>query len=578
MAIHQPRWIEPLGDPRAWSTGALITSLIVSTLTFTLGNLELTREAPVISVGGNTVLTIAVFVLSRILARAVSARLSSIVAGVAVLSAIFMLAALRGVVLYWLFALSDLDSAQSALMRAIVSLTVFSPGLILSVLVLGAIRQWLADEARIRELVDQRERTKETVVSAIAQHSRDLDAHLRGELEPRLDAMKAFDPEQSRQALSDMVSSIVRPVSHSLHASFPTVEPVPPRTVSVAVREFFSLAMARSPLAPGLTGIIFAVTLLPRNFAAAPPLEALAWSVGLGVTIFLGTSLINTITRALPHHLPLSLRMGIVVGLLLALGAGIAELSWLLSSSNLGFDNALAVGAAATTTLAVLLGGVVNARRYFASQREQVVSLEEELDREVSRVRQLQWQRNRTLENLLHGSLQSALNAGNIRLAKATSPEEVEQIITDISSQVTHLLSQLHSATVTPTDLRHTIQRISDTWEGITELLWSTDEALLEAVANHPVSSAMSDVLVEAVYNAVKHQSPAEITVSLSHYLSGEIRLVVSHTGNLSNPNKPGLGTRMIDYLTLQHSLTESSGVVTFEARFPGYEADFTRH
>lgn len=87
-------------------------------------------------------------------------------------------------------------------------------------------------------------------------------------------------------------------------------------------------------------------------------------------------------------------------------------------------------------------------------------------------------------------------------------------------------------------------------------------------MAGHPVATALADVIVETVYNAVKHASPEWIDINLEVANTGYIRLTVSHPGHLDGPRSDGLGSRVLDYLTLRHTLAENEGIVTFEGFF----------
>ncbi len=567
---RKPRWFEPLGRPDAWSTGALMASLVVSSIVFIFGNLSIVAGQGFEAVGANTLLTVGVFGAGVFSARIIAARQSTASAGLTTLGVVVVTSGLRGALLHWLFGALEIDSDQSLMMRTVVSMTVFAPGLVLSVLVMWLIRAWRSDEARIRELAEQREQIQRSVVGAINQHTSEVTSLLEAELKPKLSELESLSAQQAQKSLSALVASVVKPLGTSLHATFPNVALPQARTVAVAVREFIALSLRGTPLAPGLTGIIFGFTLFPRTFASGPPLLALAWTVGLGLSIFFGTWLINHVSKRVPRETSLPLHGVIVFFLLVVLGAGVATLSKYLSSSDLGFDNVFLVGAAATTTLAVLLGGVVNARRYFDSQRARVAELEASLEQELAKARQLQWQRNRVLGTIVHGSLQAALNAGGIRLAQATNAAEVNSISAQLSDDVVGLLDKMRSADSSTGDLVSTMRRIEDTWEGLCDVRWNIDGEVQRAIHGHPVEAAISEVLIEAVYNAIKHQSPKVVEVTLEFEPSKEIRLEVSHLGQLDSSASPGLGTKILDYLTLHHSLSEEAGAVTFVALFPG--------
>lgn len=567
------RWVDSLGKPHTWSKSALAVSLVVSTVVFVFGNVTVAIQHPVVTVGTNTVLTLTVFVLARLVASAVAGRRQASVAGVVTLFSLVALSAGRGAALHGVAVFLDVPGEQSVWMRMVVSVTVFLPGILLSVLVVASVRQWRADEARISELTEQLVDTRRSISATIEAHTREVGEQVKAHLEPRLAAMATQGPQEVKEALREMVTTVVKPLSNTLHHSFPTITLPPPRTVSVAVRQFFKFALGKTPLAPILTGIIFGLTLLPRFVSAGPLTTALAWAVVVSVVMALGAWAINLLSEAFLRQLALTIHASIVLFLLVGLGLGIALLAELSPLTDLGFDNLYVVGPAATVTLATLLWGVVGARRYFAHQSHQVASLKAELEREIARGRQVQWQKNRVLANVLHGSLQAALNAGAIRISRATTEDEQAAVICELSADVTQILADIQNPRSETVSLQQTILRMTDTWEDITDIHWHIEENLTTHVAGQPVEQALSDVLVETVFNAIKHQSPKTIDVTMGKIAPGEIRLLVSHPGQLAATITPGLGTRTIEYVTVRHSLTESHGQVVFEGVFADSES-----
>ena len=569
MTGRERNLLETLGAPSTWSLPALVVSTVVSTIVFAFGNTAVVEGNPVLTLGVNTLVTAGLFGLLRLASGWVVVRTSSGVAGAVVLGALVAGAGLRGVILHTVLVGTGLDTSQTLLMRAVVSITVFAPGVVLSVLVVEAIRRWRADEARIRELTEQRESTMASVRRAVDSHSEEISTWLRSQLEPKLQLVATSSPEDARHTLQEMVTRIVKPVSTSLHNSLPRVTPPAPRTATVAFGEFVALALRGAPLAPILTAVIFAFTLLPRTLTTGSAGESLALVAALATAVLLGTGGINLLSKKLWGRVPLGIQVLFVMVGLVGLGLAVAGLAQVISDSTLGFDDVYAVGAAAVTTLAVLLGGVVNARRYFAEQSIRVAELSVELDREITRARELLWQRNRALGNLLHGSLQSALNAASVRMAQTKDPRELDSIREGLTQEVSELLMGMRELGPKGGDLRVTIERINDTWEGISELRWSVDEKVLVTTVGQPVATAIGDALVETVFNAIKHQSPDHIEITLDYSSPTEIRLLVAHPGFLPTSRSAGLGSTALDYLTLRHSLTEKAGIVTFEGFFP---------
>lgn len=562
-------WIDLLGRPSTWSAWGLVVATVVATIVFTFGNLLLVMSAPLETLAANTLLTVAIVAILGALARLLSDRLSPPRAGITVSVALLALSAARGYGLQWVINVVGFEDDMTAGFRAVVSVSVFAPGLVLSVLIVELVRQWRKNQSEIEALREQREKTLETTRSAVDAYLSDLSEGVRREIEPTLRSIPSLGSAQARQALKDIINSIVRPLSTALHNPRGDLVEVPPaRSVRVAVQKFINLALQGAPLAPGLTGLIFGLTLLPRNLASGSVWEGLGATLALGVIIGAGTAGINAISRRLLRRLPAWAHLGLLGVILSILGSLVALLSQLLTGSSLGFDNVFLVGATATVTLSVLLGGVVNATRYVAQQRLERKHLEADIEREIAAARRLQWQRHRSLGNMLHGPLQAALNSGTIRLSRATTSEEIRDVSDWLTDEVSSLLDLGTSPENSLSDVRVAIERITDTWEGICAIAWTVDDSLLDSMVAQPVSGAIADVVVEAVFNAIKHQSPDRVDVEIAEEKPDRIRLTVSHPGSLLATSRPGLGTQTFASLTSSFKWQEHAGRVVFDAVF----------
>ena len=576
--INRPRtsprldWLEHLGRVHTWSAPGFATSVVVATIVFVFGNIALFLTAPALLFASNTALTALAFGGVWAVARAVDGRLGRWAAGTVALAAVVVFSAARGVVLDLVIDAFVVDDGQSAMTRAIISVTVFGPGLILSVLTVRAVSQWRVDEARIKNATEQILATRQTIHHTIEAHIDDVTTSVRTQLGPRLTELSSLAPADARVALDDMVTTIVRPVSHALHDTAPVSAPPPRRTAGVAFMEFIQLALRDAPLAPVITGVFFSATLVPRYLPGEGLLRGLAITAAMGLGMWAGTWAINKLSRRLLQRVPTALHVAMIVIALLTLGSALGVLSNLLTGFDIGFDNVFIVGAAATLTLASLLGGVVNASRYFRQQQQLVTIRERELEAELTKARQLQWQRNSSLANWLHGPLQAAMNAAKIRLSRGShNPQQLHEELVGIAHELESLLSDIDAADHTPTDVARVISRISAMWEAVTQLHWDVDHELIAALSHTPLARAIGDVLVEGVFNAIKHQSPQTIDISLHPDASGDIALTIRHPGRLATDATPGLGTSVYQELTTCYSLENVGDDVVLTVLFPGH-------
>ena len=564
-------WLHRLGQSATWSASGFVVSVVVATIVFVFGNLALFLSAPLLLFLANTLLTAFAFVVLYGMAKAVEGRWGPTLAGLTITATVVAVSALRGVSLDLLIVSAGLIDTEAPIARALISVTVFGPGLVLSVLAVRAISQWRQDEATIKNLSDDIRTARLVISDTIDAHISDVTSQVKRSLGPKLAALQALSPDEARESLNDMVATIVRPVSRALHDTAPVSLAPRERSAAVAFGEFIDVALRGKPLAPIATGILFTLTLLPRYLPGEGIPLGLAIGIAMGAGMVAGTLGINALSTKLYGRLPRSAHMVTIVVLLLVLGAGLGIFSNVMTRVDIGFDNVFIVGSAATLTLASLLGGVVNASKYFQQQRELVSSLQEELDTELTRARQLQWHRQSALSNWLHGPLQAAMNAARIRLTQQeATPDSLTTELETIAAELRTLLTDIETADSTPTDLALVIQRIGAMWESVTTLTWDVDRTLVETITNTPLARAIGDVLVESVFNAIKHQAPDTVAVTLKDDPSGHITLTVTHPGHLPDHVTPGLGTTVYRELTTHHTLENVANTVVFTAHFPG--------
>ena len=567
----QTTWLHRLGQTATWSTSGFIVSVVVATIVFVFGNIALFLSSPLLLILANTLLTGFAFVAIYGMAKAVEGRWGPTLAGLTITTTVVAVSALRGVALDLLIVSAGLIDTEAPLARALISVTVFGPGLVLSVLAVRAISQWRQDEATIKNLSDDIRTTQTAISDTINAHISDVTSQVKRSLGPKLATLSALSPDEAKDSLNDMVATIVKPVSRALHDTAPVSLAPRKHSAAVAFGEFVDVALRGKPLAPLATGILFSLTLLPRYLPGEGIALGLAIGIAMGAGMVTGTFAINALSTKLYRRLPRPAHMATIVVLLLFLGAGLGIFSNVMTRVDIGFDNVFLVGSAATLTLASLLGGVVNASKYFQQQRELVSALQEELDTELTRARQLQWHRQSALSNWLHGPMQAAMNAARIRLTRAEgTPDSLTTELNTIATELQTLLTDIESAGSSPTDLGLVIQRISAMWESVTTLAWDVDHTLVDAITNTPLARAIGDVLVESVFNAIKHQAPDAVAVTLKSDASGQITLTVVHPGHLPDDVTPGLGTTVYRELTTHHTLENVDDTVSFTAHFPG--------
>lgn len=184
-----------------------------------------------------------------------------------------------------------------------------------------------------------------------------------------------------------------------------------------------------------------------------------------------------------------------------------------------------------------------------------------------SQLRQEVWLNRRKIAAVLHGSVQGALYAGAIRLAKSEEPsaQEVEQVQTDILKAIGKL--DVADGSERLVDV---LDQIKDVWEGAVEIvLPELDAKTIEVLeANSVAGACVAEVIRESVSNAVKHGQAKHIRVDLELKPNHLAEVTVTNDGEpVSSAAKAGYGSSILDEVAYDWNLESTSGKTVLTAR-----------
>jgi hypothetical protein len=184
----------------------------------------------------------------------------------------------------------------------------------------------------------------------------------------------------------------------------------------------------------------------------------------------------------------------------------------------------------------------------------ELTSTIENLESTISLLSQKEWLSRRQVGYVMHGSLQSALNAAVLQLgaAKDPTPELIESVRGDIASA----LARVGFDSGQSYSFEQAQQEISKIWAGTVETKWQVQPEALEALRRNPATSeCLAEVLREAVSNASKHGQATMVEIAVNIEDSA-ISLRAKDNGTSPNTGKTqGLGTELLDDVCSSWSL-----------------------
>jgi hypothetical protein len=206
------------------------------------------------------------------------------------------------------------------------------------------------------------------------------------------------------------------------------------------------------------------------------------------------------------------------------------------------------------------------------SQRAKLISdltvTIESLESTISLLSQKEWISRRQVGYVMHGSLQSALNAAVLQLGSASNP--TPELIESVRGDIARALARVGFESGQNYSFEQAQQEISKIWAGTVETKWQVSLDALEVLRKNPATSeCLAEVLREAVSNASKHGKATNVEIAVN-IEDSVLVLQVQDNGSSSNTGKTqGLGTELMDDVCSSWSLEpDSNSGMILSAKF----------
>jgi signal transduction histidine kinase len=396
----------------------------------------------------------------------------------------------------------------------------------------------------------------------------DLLKRVQNVLAPVIEEVKSqlqSSPGELSYRLRDVVETVVRPLSHDIGKG----SKVDDEVGVIANRAAFANAKSRFPtrlsagamIVPELTGFATASIAIAANAINFPD-QALLGSLISLVAVYFGYKFFQKVFQYLWVHFVFALLISIISAVAVAIFTG-----YMLSLVNLELPLPL--------LLQFILSQIVLTLITFYMQfvRTQRRDAEMEMTRVVSdlailnsQLRQEVWLNRRRIASILHGSVQSALYASAIKLAKAEQPTaaEIEDVQRDIATAVNKLESGEGSE-----NFVDVLRQIQEVWEGAVEveLPEMTPQIMKQLESNQVASACASEVVREAVSNAVKHGKAEHVVIALEQTNPHLLGITVTNDGQpLPAEIEAGYGSTILDEVAFAWQLENRGGFTVLGA------------
>jgi signal transduction histidine kinase len=459
----------------------------------------------------------------------------------------------------------NLANTQDFGYRQIGALISITSGLSATTILVSAIakrQKALADLiAQRRQLTSIQNQAEELFEQKRAEVHEILDESIKPSLQEIQNALSRnpLNETQGTDRTADLISELIdqrlRPISDELHRpdAFGRTDnewreikyPIVRRTTKVSLESLVSPFLV--PL------VMFATTVAGSIYyvkALAIPLALLIYLPAF-IVLWLGKTL-------LPEKLTLNVWLAWPLSVIAHFGAGFPSffLISLISPYFPGLDRQLyvaVVGFGFTATLIALFRALESERIQLETQFK---AANDEAAKILATLNQRIWVYRKNIAQLLHGSVQAALTAANVRLRQSDfSSEDLVKVKNDVN----RALSSLTQDQIEAIDIETALEEIVDLWDGVCNIDLLIPAQLITSLNEDPQAAhCVNEFVKECVNNAIKHGNSTQIEVNVSPAGQYQIEVSVTNNGQVTQANYAGLGTRILDEITTHWSRSQT--------------------
>lgn len=180
----------------------------------------------------------------------------------------------------------------------------------------------------------------------------------------------------------------------------------------------------------------------------------------------------------------------------------------------------------------------------------------EQFEKERALFQQRIWNARRNWSYIVHGTIQSCLNAAMMR---ANSPKLTRNLKAEIDSDLQRALLALNNLPKPNADLKAEFSDLKETWRGLAtlefEISKNADRSLKQ---NGDLRFSVNEIVKEAVSNAIRHGSCTKVAVKID-CRDGLLQIRVRNKAESKISQSPkSLGSKMLDELAYSWSLTQN--------------------
>lgn len=390
----------------------------------------------------------------------------------------------------------------------------------------------------------------------------------------KLSNLETLDTKQKTlEMLRQSTLNVIRPLSHELHQTETDLKLDDPVSRLRRPAKATLALLASRPMNLNVVFNGYIPPILLVAFFGSAYFVVGGWQAFFGGALF-GTTLV-ALALVFLNRLLAKIRLSAFIVFALGITSGLVLTSVYRAVPevlNFGIEDdfldyiAMGAGLVLTTTVIItfLYDSWLFALTYERKANEEKAAI-------LARSRQELWHWQKQLAKVIHGNVQSKLNAAQIRLSResALTPQLIQSVLSDLEVSLEKLNVFPQKEDI---DILLQLSELEDLWQNICQVSYSLNENAIDSVLQDAsAAQTVVEVISEGISNAVKHANATSISILLNQHNRSSVTVEIRHRSSQSKQKSStsGLGTEILNQLALSWSRSSVEDETVLRAEIP---------
>jgi hypothetical protein len=194
-----------------------------------------------------------------------------------------------------------------------------------------------------------------------------------------------------------------------------------------------------------------------------------------------------------------------------------------------------------------------NLEKYLNSDSFKLKILNQEIEKDA-----LKW------EQIIHGKLQSKILSNSVKEMSGSGNQALpkSKFIAEVKDLITQSLTTASKRSANPTEI---IELVSKPWSAVIDIQSEIDSSIAKQMLSPSITQTVTDVLEEAITNAVKHGGAEQVWLVIKGESSNSIELQIKNNGaSIGKAKRQSIGTNLFNQSGIW-SISNENGLVVFK-------------